>query len=54
MAQGPQAHQAGLVVVEVTGTGELHVHGDWQQVFTEGRDLSDMKPKRTYTLGADR
>ncbi|MCH6164046.1 hypothetical protein [Streptomyces marispadix] len=49
-----KAHQAGLVVVEVTGTDELHVHGDWQQVFTEGRDLSDMKPKRTYTLGADR
>jgi hypothetical protein len=46
-----KAHQAGLKVVEVTGTDELHVAGDWRQVFTEGRDLSEMKPKHQYVLG---
>lgn len=46
-----KAHQAGLDVVEVTGTDELHVTGDWRQVFTEGRDLSEMKPKHQYVLG---
>ncbi|NLU76657.1 AAA family ATPase [Streptomyces sp. HNM0575] len=46
-----KAHQAGLTVVEVTGTDELHVVGDWRQLWTEGRDLTEMKPKHTYTLG---
>lgn len=48
-----KAHQAGLVVVEVTGTDELHVVGDWRQLWEEGRDLSQMKPKHSYTLGTD-
>lgn len=46
-----RAYKAGLEVVEVTGTDELHVAGDWRQVFTEGRDLPEMKPKHTYVLG---
>ncbi|OEU94865.1 hypothetical protein DB35_00200 [Streptomyces abyssalis] len=46
-----RAHKAGLTVVEVTGTDELHVVGDWRQLWDEGRDLSEMKPKHTYTLG---
>ncbi|OEV27137.1 hypothetical protein AN219_23605 [Streptomyces nanshensis] len=46
-----RAHKAGLMVVEVTGTDELHVVGDWRQLWDEGRDLSEMKPKHTYTLG---
>ncbi|SCK59410.1 DnaB-like helicase C-terminal domain-containing protein [Streptomyces sp. WMMB 322] len=46
-----KAHAAGLEVVEATGTDELHLVGDWRQLWTEGRDLSEMKPKHTYTLG---
>ncbi|WP_326794075.1 acyltransferase [Streptomyces sp. NBC_01808] len=49
-----KAHQAGLTVVQMAGTDELHVSGgDWRQVFTEGRKLTDMKEKETYTLGGD-
>ncbi|MFH8617247.1 acyltransferase [Streptomyces sp. NPDC017979] len=47
-----KAHTSGLTVVEMSGTDELHIAGDWQSVFTEGRDLSQVKPKHTYTLGA--
>ncbi|MFB8139271.1 helix-turn-helix domain-containing protein [Streptomyces parvus] len=46
-----KAHTAGLTVVEMSGTDELHVAGDWQQVFPEGRDLTQVKAKTTYTLG---
>ncbi|MFJ9552130.1 acyltransferase [Streptomyces erythrochromogenes] len=47
-------HKAGLQVVEISGTDELHVIGDWRQVFTEGRDLNQVKEKNTYTLGGSR
>ncbi|RKN03104.1 type II toxin-antitoxin system prevent-host-death family antitoxin [Streptomyces radicis] len=47
-----KAHQAGLTVISVMGTDELHVAGDvWaarsngKAVFTEGRGLADMKVK---------
>lgn len=46
-----KAHTAGLTVVQMSGTDELHVAGDWQQVFPEGRDLSQVKAKSLYTLG---
>ncbi|WP_329448921.1 acyltransferase (plasmid) [Streptomyces sp. NBC_01426] len=46
-----KAHAAGLTVVEMSGTDELHVAGDWQQVFPEGRDLTQVKAKSIYTLG---
>ncbi|WP_103508994.1 DNA-binding transcriptional regulator [Streptomyces sp. SM13] len=53
-----KAHQAGLDVVAMTGTDELHVTGDWRQVFTEGREVSQMKIKHgdgktsgTYLVG---
>ncbi|MGW0976072.1 hypothetical protein [Streptomyces griseus] len=53
-----KAHQAGLDVVAMTGTDELHVTGDWRQVFTEGREVSQMKIKHgegkasgEYTIG---
>ncbi|MFI7291545.1 helix-turn-helix domain-containing protein [Streptomyces anulatus] len=46
-----KAHTAGLTVVEMSGTDELHVAGDWQQVFPEGRDLTQVKAKSIYTLG---
>ncbi|MCF3960440.1 helix-turn-helix domain-containing protein [Streptomyces fuscigenes] len=48
-----KAHASGLTVIEMSGTDELHVAGDWRQVFGEGRDLSQVKQKRTYTLGGD-
>ncbi|MFH9727836.1 acyltransferase [Streptomyces sp. NPDC017254] len=46
-----KAHRAGLRIVEISGTDELHVAGDWRSVFPEGRDLSQVKEKTTYILG---
>ncbi|MEU5421342.1 DnaB-like helicase C-terminal domain-containing protein [Streptomyces sp. NPDC020667] len=47
-----KAHQNGLILVQVSGVDELHVAGgDWRQVFKEGRQPSEMKEKRLYTLG---
>ncbi|WP_165953874.1 type II toxin-antitoxin system prevent-host-death family antitoxin [Streptomyces sp. 8K308] len=47
-----KAHQAGLTVVRMLGTDELHVIGDWRAVFTEGRKLTDMKLKTEYSIGS--
>ncbi|WGP14349.1 helix-turn-helix domain-containing protein [Streptomyces sp. SH5] len=41
-----KAHQAGLDVVALKHTDELHVTGDWRQVFTEGRGVSELKIKQ--------
>ncbi|MFD7747802.1 helix-turn-helix domain-containing protein [Streptomyces sp. NPDC059698] len=41
-----KAHQAGLDVVALKHTDELHVIGDWRQVFTEGRGVAEMKIKQ--------
>ncbi|WP_189807115.1 acyltransferase [Streptomyces tanashiensis] len=49
-----KAHKAGLQVVEISGTDELHVVGDWRPVFPEGRDLNQVKEKTTYILGGKR
>ncbi|WP_405785647.1 helix-turn-helix domain-containing protein [Streptomyces sp. NBC_01367] len=49
-----KAHKAGLQVVEISGTDELHVVGDWRSVFSEGRDLNQVKEKNTYILGGKR
>ncbi|MFE7516017.1 acyltransferase [Streptomyces sp. NPDC057540] len=49
-----KAHKAGLQVVEISGTDELHVVGDWRPVFPEGRDLNQVKEKTTYVLGGKR
>ncbi|MEU2462516.1 helix-turn-helix domain-containing protein [Streptomyces sp. NPDC012473] len=53
-----KAHEAGLDVVSMMGTDELHVTGDWRKVFTEGRGVSQMKIKHSdakasgeYTVG---
>ncbi|MFD9545674.1 hypothetical protein [Streptomyces sp. NPDC060022] len=53
-----KAHQAGLDIVSVMGPDELHVTGDWRQVFLEGRGVSQMKIKHSeakasgeYTVG---
>jgi hypothetical protein len=46
-----KAHDHGLTVVEISGTDELHLVGDWHTVFPEGRNLNEMKEKHTYTLG---
>ncbi|NGN67624.1 helix-turn-helix transcriptional regulator [Streptomyces sp. A7024] len=47
-----KAHEAGLAVVQMAGTDELHVTGgDWRQVFDEGRGLAEVKVKDTYTIG---
>ncbi|MFF8271833.1 helix-turn-helix domain-containing protein [Streptomyces sp. NPDC016562] len=47
-------HKAGFQVVEISGTDELHVIGDWRSVFSEGRDLNQVKEKSTYVLGGKR
>ncbi|MEV7144662.1 helix-turn-helix domain-containing protein [Streptomyces tauricus] len=46
-----KAHSGGLHVVSVQGTDELHVIGDWRRVFTEGRGVTEVKVKDTYTAG---
>ncbi|MCD9901057.1 hypothetical protein LUR56_15735 [Streptomyces sp. MT29] len=54
-----KAHQAGLEIIAMMGTDELHVTGgDWRQVFPEGRGVSQMKIKHgdgkasgEYTVG---
>ncbi|MGW2654412.1 type II toxin-antitoxin system prevent-host-death family antitoxin [Streptomyces sp. NPDC001478] len=47
-------HAAGLTIVKVMGTDEIHVTGesDWRTVFEEGHELSQMKTKDkdAYTL----
>ncbi|MEU6933320.1 acyltransferase [Streptomyces sp. NPDC046374] len=49
-----KAHKAGLQVVEISGTDELHIAGDWRTVFPEGRELNQVKEKQTYILGGKR
>ncbi|WP_063765966.1 helix-turn-helix domain-containing protein [Streptomyces sp. NRRL F-5193] len=46
-----KARTAGLHVVQVSGTDELHLVGEWRAVFTEGRDLAQVKVKDAYVLG---
>ncbi|WP_203631685.1 acyltransferase [Streptomyces halstedii] len=48
-----KAHKAGLTVVQMSGTDELHVSGAWREVFPEGRGLSQVKAKNVYTLGGN-
>ncbi|PKV77016.1 helix-turn-helix transcriptional regulator [Streptomyces sp. TLI_146] len=47
-----KAHDEGLAVVRAMGTDELHVIGDWRKVFAEGRGVTEVKVKDTYTAGA--
>ncbi|MFI0779357.1 helix-turn-helix domain-containing protein [Streptomyces sp. NPDC021212] len=42
-----KAHQAGLDVIAMMGTDELHVTGDWRRVFPEGRGVAQMKIKHS-------
>lgn len=49
-----KAHKSGLRIVEISGTDELHVTGDWRTVFAEGRELNQVKEKQTYVLGGKR
>ncbi|MEU8960070.1 acyltransferase [Streptomyces sp. NPDC048518] len=49
-----KARASGLTVVEISGTDELHVMGDWRSVFPEGRDLNQVKQKGVYTIGGSR
>ncbi|AZS89615.1 transcriptional regulator [Streptomyces griseoviridis] len=50
-AKALKAHDAGLAVVRVMGTDELHVVGDWRRVFPEGRGVSEVKVKDVYAVG---
>ncbi|WLQ69176.1 helix-turn-helix transcriptional regulator [Streptomyces glycanivorans] len=53
-----KASTAGLDVVAMMGTDELHLTGDWRKVFPEGRGVAQMKIKHgegkatgEYTVG---
>ncbi|MEV6146550.1 helix-turn-helix transcriptional regulator [Streptomyces sp. NPDC051992] len=48
-----KAHDEGLTVVRAMGTDELHVMGDWHRVFPEGRGVTEVKTKDTYTAGSE-
>ncbi|MCX4581459.1 helix-turn-helix domain-containing protein [Streptomyces sp. NBC_01571] len=48
-----KAYDEGLMVVRAMGTDELHVIGDWRAVFPEGRGVTEVKVKDTYTVGSD-
>ncbi|MDT0495274.1 helix-turn-helix transcriptional regulator [Streptomyces griseus] len=48
-----KAHDEGLAPVRAMGTDELHVIGDWRRVFAEGRAVTEVKVKDTYTAGTD-
>ncbi|QEU90995.1 helix-turn-helix domain-containing protein [Streptomyces kanamyceticus] len=48
-----KAYDEGLTVVRAMGTDELHVIGDWQSVFPEGRGVAEVKVKDRYTVGRD-
>jgi transcriptional regulator with XRE-family HTH domain len=50
-AKALKAHDAGLAVVRVMGTDELHVVGDWRRVFPEGRGVFEVKVKDVYSVG---
>jgi DNA-binding transcriptional regulator YiaG len=52
--KGLKAHDAGLTLVQMAGTDELHVIGDWRTVFPEGRRISEVKQKDEYTIGGER
>ncbi|MFD4243716.1 hypothetical protein ACFWP3_19275 [Streptomyces sp. NPDC058525] len=45
-----KAHTAGLHVVRVSGTDELHVIGDWRSVFDEGRGVTEVKRKSSSEI----
>ncbi|WP_370100729.1 transcriptional regulator [Streptacidiphilus sp. MAP12-20] len=47
-----KARLAGLTVVQVMGTDELHVIGDWRGLFNEGRGAQQVKVKDVYEVGA--
>ncbi|WP_037864107.1 helix-turn-helix domain-containing protein [Streptomyces sp. NRRL S-340] len=48
-----RCYDEGLLVVRAMGTDELHVTGDWRGVFPEGRGLTEVKVKDTYTVEAE-
>ncbi|WP_318212881.1 helix-turn-helix domain-containing protein [Streptomyces sp. SJL17-1] len=48
-----KARDEGITPIRVMGTDELHVIGDWRRVFPEGRGVTEVKIKDTYTTGTD-
>ncbi|MET9149030.1 helix-turn-helix transcriptional regulator [Streptomyces sp. NPDC004042] len=48
-----RCYDEGLLVIRAMGTDELHVSGDWRGVFPEGRGVTEVKVKDTYTVAAD-
>ncbi|MGP3951270.1 hypothetical protein [Streptomyces sp. 7N604] len=50
-----KANEVGMHVVRVMGTDELHVIGDWRNVFNEGRAVTQVKLKdqHTITIGSE-
>ncbi|MFJ6438252.1 DnaB-like helicase C-terminal domain-containing protein [Streptomyces sp. NPDC091416] len=48
-----RAYQEGLTLVQVAGVDEIHLVGEWQRIWKEGRMPGEMKKKRLYTLGGN-
>jgi len=48
-----KAYDDGLMVVRAMGTDELHVVGNWRNVFAEGRGVTEVKIKDTYAVGSN-
>jgi hypothetical protein len=49
--KGHRAYKAGLTLVQLRGTDELHVTGgEWRELFPEGRNVTETKMKGRYTL----
>lgn len=48
-----RAHREGLTLVQVAGVDEIHLSGDWRQIWKEGRMPGEIKMKRLYTLGGN-
>ncbi|MFJ5122383.1 helix-turn-helix domain-containing protein [Kitasatospora sp. NPDC088548] len=47
-------HLAGVQLVAMKGTDEIHVIGDWRSVFTEGRKLTEVKLKESdFAVGGE-
>ncbi|MFJ1757275.1 helix-turn-helix domain-containing protein [Kitasatospora sp. NPDC088134] len=52
--KGHKLHLAGVHLVAMKGTDEIHVVGDWRSVFTEGRKVTEVKLKESdFSVGGE-
>ncbi|MER5638151.1 helix-turn-helix domain-containing protein [Kitasatospora sp. NPDC002227] len=52
--KGHKLHLAGVQLVAMKGTDEIHVIGDWRSVFAEGRKVTEVKKKESdFAVGGE-